>query len=172
MIMIKPISLAQQQQVTERTADVLRQAGEIYQRQFSSVAVAFDLKGKAAGMYCVRGRKRWIRYNPFIFAKYFTDNLETTVPHEVAHYVIDLLYGQSNVRPHGKEWSSLMLSLGVEPERTCEYDLDGIPVRVYRLFDYVCDCSRHQLSSRRHNRVERGQMQYFCKLCRQQLVPA
>lgn len=168
--MITPITEAQQHQVVDQSMDVICQASELFQKAFKPIPIKFDLKGRAAGMYCVRGRKRWIRFNPYIFAKYFTDNIENTVPHEVAHYVVDIIYGQRHVRPHGREWVEVMQSLGVAPERTCRYDLEGVPLRVHRLFDYVCDCSQHQLGSRRHNKIERGQAQYFCKQCQQKLA--
>ncbi|NOY66377.1 MAG: metallopeptidase (SprT family) [Gammaproteobacteria bacterium] len=168
--MITPISEDQQQQVIDKSMGVLLQAGGLFQKTFKPVPVVFDLKGRAAGMYCVRKRKRWIRFNPYIFAKYFADNMENTVAHEVAHYVVDMLYGQQNIRPHGNEWVEVMKLLEVNPERTCKYDLEGVPLRVHRMFEYSCDCSQHKLGTRRHNKIERGLAQYYCKLCQQKLA--
>jgi len=135
--------------------------------QFSpaSVAVTFDLTGSAAGMYRVHGAERVIRYNPYIFAKYFANNLAVTVPHEVAHYVTDRLYGLRNIRPHGVEWKTVMRSLGADPCVTASYDLSGVPVRRQRRFSYRCECSTHQLSSCRHNKIQRGQSSYLCRRC-------
>ncbi len=55
------------------------------------VPVRFELQGRAAGMYRVHKGERVIRYNPYIFSKYFDDSLANTVPHEVAHYITDVL---------------------------------------------------------------------------------
>jgi SprT protein len=117
-------------------------------------------------MYRVHRGERRIRYNPYIFAKYFEDNLANTVPHEVAHYITDLRYGLGNVRPHGREWQSIMHALGAEPVVTCRYDLSGIPVRRQIRYQYRCDCTTHRISTARHRRASSGQVRYFCKHCR------
>jgi len=145
--------------------DCLEQAGQMFRYSPASVAVTFDLTGSAAGMYRVHGAERVIRYNPYIFAKYFANNLAVTVPHEVAHYVTDRLYGLRNIRPHGAEWKTVMRSLGADPCVTASYDLSGVPVRRQRRFSYRCECSTHQLSSCRHNKIQRGQSSYLCRRC-------
>ena len=38
--------------------------------------------------------------------------LSDTVIHEVAHYIVDCLYGFQRVKPHGPEWKSIMVDLG------------------------------------------------------------
>lgn len=123
-------------------------------------------------MYRVTKNQRQIRYNPYIFSKYFDDNLAVTVPHEVAHYVADVVYGIKNIRPHGKQWKMLMDRFGADASRTCSYDLSGIPVRAARRHAYSCECSTHKLTSIRHNKIQRGTARYFCKTCRTELIPA
>jgi SprT protein len=167
---VKPINTQQQRQVIARTDHYLVMAADILQLDIDGIAVSFDLKGRAAGMYCVRQGNKWIRYNPYIFAKYFDDNLRHTVPHEVAHYVIDQVYGQQHVRPHGEEWQALMRSMCVEPRRTCNYDLQGVPLRQQNYHNYVCACASHQLTRRRHNRIVRDGIRYYCRKCKQALV--
>lgn len=169
MSVVQPISQAQQQQVVAATADCIQRAAELLGREFSIIPVYFNLRGRAAGMYRVKQAQREIRYNPYLFAKYFADNLMNTVPHEVAHYAIDCCYGLRKVRPHGKEWQQLMVALGVEPSVTCRYDLSGVPQRRQQRFDYRCDCRTHQLTTIRHNKVQRGVGSYLCKACRQPL---
>ena len=111
---VQPIGEQQQQQVRQATQDCLQRVAAICRLDLEPIPVTFDLKGRAAGQYRVHGNERSIRYNPFIFAKYFDDNLHETVPHEVAHYATDMLYGLNNIRPHGVEWQTVMHSLGVE----------------------------------------------------------
>jgi len=171
MRQITPINDTQQQRVIERTRSYITQAREIYERNFDFVPIAFDLVGRAAGMYKVRKKDRLIRYNPYIFAKFFDDNLATTVPHEVAHYITDQIYGMRHIRPHGIEWRYVMHRFGSDDKVTCDYDLTGIPVRTQRQHQYRCACGPHMLSSHRHNKVKRGQTQYFCRKCKQVLNP-
>jgi len=164
--MIEPITLSQQQQVNKLTAEYIHQASELYQQQFEVIPVLVDLKGRAAGMYRIKGRERAIRYNPYLFAKYFEDNLRGTVPHEVAHYITEKLYGLGRVRPHGIEWTEVMRAFGHESSQTChKYDLNGVPVRRQRRFPYECRCTQHQLSTHRHNKVLKGKAQYQCRRC-------
>ena len=167
---ILPIDSVAKTRVIDATADYIERAAVHFGRRFGAIPVHFDLQGRNAGMYRVRGRQRCIRYNPFLFAKYFDDNLDNTVPHEVAHYISDLLYGLRNIRPHGVEWKGLMQLFGAEPRRTCSYDLDGIPLRQQRRFDYRCACRIHQGSTVRHKRIQAGRAQYLCRSCKQPLI--
>lgn len=170
--LIEPINFQCQQQVRIATGDVIRRARRIYSHDLPMIPVQFDLKGRAAGMYRVHGKNRVIRYNPYLFAKYFDDNINTTVPHEVAHYVVDVLYGAHRVRPHGTEWQQVMLALGVEPSVTGNYDLSGVPVRRQHRHSYQCACSVHQISTARHNKIQHGKARYYCRNCKSQLTSA
>ena len=154
-----------QAQVVEETCFRLRQASGHFGRIFPEIPVLFDLRGKAAGMYRVRAGQRVIRYNPHIFARYFNDNLAQTIPHEVAHYVSDLLHGFRNIRPHGPEWKQVMAFFGADSRATCSYDLHGLPQRRYRQHAYRCGCRQHQLTTIRHNRVRQNRMRYYCRQC-------
>ncbi|MCC6208923.1 MAG: SprT-like domain-containing protein [Gammaproteobacteria bacterium] len=163
--MVEPIDMAQQATVVEATHAWIARAGALYGRRFEPVPVLFDLKGRASGMYRVQRGMRVIRYNPWLFARYPDDSLAVTVPHEVAHYIVDRLFGLRRVRPHGREWRSVMKDFGVEPTATTHYDLDGIPMRRQRRYPYRCDCLTHQLSTRRHNLILRGTTSYQCRRC-------
>ena len=170
--LIEPINCQYQQQVRTATGDFIRRASRIYSHHLPMIPILFDLKGRAAGMYRVHGSSRVIRYNPYLFAKYFDDNITTTVPHEVAHYVVDILYGALRVKPHGAEWQQVMLSLGAEPSVTGNYDLSGIPVRRQQRHSYQCACTMHNISTARHNKIRRGKARYYCRSCKSQLTSA
>ena len=165
------ITQFQQQQVISETQRTILRAAEYYNIKLPSIPVLFDLSGRAAGMYRVRGSQRVIRYNPAIFALYFDDNLANTVVHEVAHYVTDSLYGLRKIKPHGKEWKHAMQALGAAPEVTCRYDLGGLQLRRQQRYPYQCDCTRHALSSVRHNRINLGKARYHCRQCGSMLRP-
>jgi len=163
--MITPISDRQRLQITQATNDCIARAGVIFDRDFAFVSVVYDLQGKCAGMYQIRGAQRRIRYNPWIFAKYFEESLTNTVIHEVAHYVVDCVWGIRHVKPHGKEWRETMVAMGAEPKATGSYNLSGIPTRQYRRYAYRCECKTHELTILRHRKiVERG-ASYRCQSC-------
>lgn len=173
MLVIDPIDDARRQEVERLTARYIATAESLFGRRFESIEVTFDLKGRAAGMYRVQNGQRRIRYNPWLFAKYYDDNLSVTVPHEVAHYITDMLHGPARPRPHGREWRALMLAFGADASRTCRYDLAGIPLRNSVGHRYACACDTpHMLGARRHQRIKRGEYRYFCRRCRQSLQPA
>ena len=167
---IKPITSEQQQKIIDRVSDLLHQCGQHFDRPFKAIEIRFDLCGKTSGMYVVKHKQQYLRFNPYIFSKFFEDSLHNTVPHEVAHYVSHVLFGIKNIRPHGKEWKSIMHTLEAEPRVTGDYDLSGIPVKRQRRFNYVCDCMTHQLSTVRHNKIAKGQSQYFCRRCKRKLL--
>ncbi len=162
---VEPLSPEQRQRVVEATRERLAQAVVLFGHEFAEIPVTFDLRGRAAGMYRVRGGRRVIRYNPDIFTRYFSDNLANTVPHEVAHYITHVLYGQRRVRPHGPEWRAVMAAFGADPAVTCRYVLDGIPVRRQRRFNYQCACTTHSISTVRHKRIQGGRVRYSCRRC-------
>ena len=174
-ISIEPIGIVEQRQVIAQTEHFIRLGGKLLGCHFDNIPVYFDLKGRTAGMYKVMGRgllsRRIIRYNPWIFAKYYENNLAVTVPHEVAHYLVDCVHSIRKVRPHGAEWKSVMNAFGVDTSVTAKFDLEGIPARQYRQFEYVCVCKTHQLGARCHNKVSRGEANYLCRNCGESLKP-
>jgi len=169
---VTPIGQQQQQQVIAEVNRYITWGGEHFGRSFPAVPVLFDLKGTTCGMYKLWRDRCAIRFNPWIFARYYDDSLATTVPHEVAHYLTDMVYGLRNIRPHGVEWKRLMAVFGADDSVRSSYSLEGIPRRAMRRHSYRCACRVHQLSAHRHGRVLRGQSQYRCRTCGDLLCPA
>ena len=169
MLDIVPIQSEQQERVISATEAYIFQASAALEFLFEPIPVVFDLKGKAAGMYKVKQAQRVIRYNPYIFAKYFTENLKTTVPHEVAHYVVDIIYGLRNTLPHGKEWHNVMAMFNADSSVTCSFEMDGIPTKQYKRYSYFCSCRTYELTKIRHNRALKG-VCYNCRNCKQILI--
>jgi len=163
---IEPIGERARQQVREHTRRYIRVAERELGRELSPLAVTFDLVGGTAGMFRARDGRSEIRYNPWIFAKYWDENLADTVPHEVAHFVVFETRGRRRPRPHGAEWRSWMEFFGADASVTFDLDLSGIPRRAQRTHPYLCDCREHALSSTRHNRVQKGTGSYLCRYCK------
>ena len=169
MLNIIPLESEQQEQIISATEAYLYQASTELSHSFDPIPILFDLKGRAAGMYKVKKSQRMIRYNPYIFGKYFSENLSSTVPHEVAHYIVDVLYGMRKTQPHGKEWKSIMNMFNADASVTCDYDLSDLPTRHYEKFKYACLCRTHELTRIRHNRILQGS-HYFCRYCKEKLT--
>jgi len=123
-------------------------------------------------MFMLKGRECLIRYNPWLFSKYFTENLEGTVPHEVAHYIVHRTHGMRRTRPHGPEWKAVMAGFDADDSVTSDFDLQGIPQRRQRRYAYRCLCMDHELSARRHNTIASGKGRYQCRKCDGELFPA
>ena len=167
---VQPVNDSQKQQILNATSRCLQQACQLFELDYQTIPVSFDLRGRAAGMYQVRMGKQRIRYNPWIFSSHYDANLTETVPHEVAHHVADRLFGLRSIRPHGKEWKTIMRALGAEPRVTADFDLTGVPVRRQRRHSYACSCREYQLTTSRHNKVCRYQARYHCRLCGTELI--
>lgn len=164
-----PIGVEQQSLVIAETRKYIDLAGRLFGRNFAAIPVYFDLSGRASGMYKVKGGQRWIRYNPYIFALHFDEHLDSTVAHEVGHYVADSLYGWARIKPHGVEWRDIMARLDADASRTFAHSLNGVPQRQHRKITYHCPCGEHQLGIRRHNKVSGGQAAYKCRRCHSEL---
>ena len=168
---ITPLNTKKQQLVIEETRAYIKHAADIYKIKNTDIDITFDLTGRAAGMYRVKRKifshKREIRYNPFIFSKYYSDNFNTTIPHEVAHYISDLIYGLRNIKPHGMEWKEIMQAFSADAAVTANYNLSGIPQRNRTLYTYHCACREHQIGVIRHNRIKNQHNKYICNACKQ-----
>lgn len=159
----------QQQRVSSLTDQAIEFLADQLKIKLNSIDVLFDLKGRTAGMYVRKHNKQCIRYNPYIFEKYYPENVTVTIPHEVAHYAADCLYGMHNIKPHGKEWKSIMSVFGADDRVTCDFDFSDMPVRQYMTVTYRCQCRSHRLTKIRHNRMQRG-ARYHCRYCKSGLI--
>jgi len=168
---ITPISASQQQRVCALTTEFVHRANTFFRCDYPVPKISFDLTGRAAGMFRVKNALEEIRYNPYTFAKYFADNLAITVPHEVAHYICYKMHLPKRVPPHGKEWQHIMQVFGVKAERTCNYDLSGIPTRQHKRHAYGCSCTQYEFTTRRHNQVVSGKGSYLCRKCGETIQP-
>ncbi len=143
-------------------------------------AVRFDQRGRTAGSFRPArpatakraAEPDTLRFNPWLFAKYWQESLADTVPHEVAHYAVSRRYPNRRLKPHGPQWQAVMVDFGLPTRATGHYELDGIPQQQRASYPYQCGCRSHQLGALRHRRVAAGHARYHCRSCRTELVAA
>ncbi|SDL98614.1 SprT protein [Franzmannia pantelleriensis] len=126
-----------------------------------------DLRGKSAGQaHFGRGG---LRFNPRLYAENRYAFLADVVPHEMAHWLVHHLEEGPRMRPHGREWQTVMRRLfDCTPHVTHRFDISRASPAPYR---YRCACRDHHFTPRRHGLVRRGS-RYRCRHCAQTLVYA
>ncbi len=166
------LSIGQKKRIIATTRDYIDRANAEFGLKLPPLPVHFDVHGAAWGYYVRKGGERWFRFNPMLFARHFDEGLNDTVPHEVAHYVVDRRY-RRRCKPHGAEWQAVMRRFGIDnPRATHDTNLDGLPVRRQRRYLYYCACGEVPLSATRHNRILHKGARYLCRRCGQVLSPA
>lgn len=161
----------QEEKIVDETMRYIQIGRELYKKKFSDIEVCFDLTGHTIGMYKRQFQRKTIRYNAAVFAKYFDENFLETIPHEVAHYLVDMRFSRKRIRPHGEQWRKVMSDFGVDAKLTANYDLSDIPKRQYSMIPYACGCQQHSLGIRRHNKLQKGLAEYACRQCGDVIKP-
>ncbi|MCE9679289.1 SprT family zinc-dependent metalloprotease [Shewanella sp. AS1] len=155
----------QQAQLLSQVESCYQQAEGKLKHSFPRPEVNFKLRGKSAGTAHLQLNK--LRFNATLLEENPDIFMQQVVPHEICHLLAYQLFGR--VKPHGKEWQSLMVSIyGLKPDTTHSLDTRSVAGKT---FTYRCDCGPVELSIRRHNKVVRKETQYRCRRCQQPLSP-
>lgn len=147
--------------------ELLNIASKKYVKHIPKIEVDFNLTGACAGSFIIRdGRAEKFRFNMEIF-RLNSDNFDQTIIHEVAHYVTCEKYGYfTGVKPHGREWKSVVILLGGKPKRC--HDLK-MPKSTRKSkspkFEYKCNCQTLMISKTIHKRITWGKI-YRCCSCK------
>ena len=153
-----------QQRVLARIEACLSAARERWpEATIPTPRVRFDLRGRAAGQAHRSGS--YVRINNDLLERYADRIVERTTAHEIAHVVAHAVFGE-RIRPHGREWKSVMRLFGCEPSRC--HDMETTPARKVRTFPVTCACSTYRFSTVRIKRLRAG-TSYRCPRCRQHI---
>ncbi len=150
--------------VREKLCECLVLAEGYFKREFVFPDFNFKQRGRSAGTAYLQ--KNEIRLNYYMYQQNPEEFINEVIPHELAHLLAYTLYG-SSIRPHGKEWQSVMFFvLGCTPSRTHNFETPTPK----KTFQYACACQTHLLTIRRHNKIVKG-VTYVCKQCQEPLKP-
>lgn len=127
--------------------------------------ITYDLKGTTAG-YANSKRIR-LNLGMLFDPELHDDMINSTLPHEVCHYVERHFYGTSG---HGRNWRYLMEYIGLAPERCHSYDVAQHKARHHsRPHLYVCPCGNEfHLTNNLHNKHQSGRYR-ICLKCKGRL---
>jgi SprT protein len=127
--------------------------------------VWFDLRGASAGQaHLGRGG---LRLNPVLLGENRQAFFDEVIPHEMAHWLVFHLKNGPRLKPHGREWKTVMRDLfGLVPSVTHRFDIQHAQVAPHR---YECGCRVHRFTTRRHALVLKGR-RYHCRSCAKTLV--
>ncbi|MBY6018775.1 SprT family zinc-dependent metalloprotease [Halomonas denitrificans] len=135
-------------------------------RPFPRPSVSLKMRGQSAGAAHLQDNR--LRFNPVLLEENPDAFLDEVVPHEVAHLLVWHSFGK--VAPHGRQWQAMMRDVfGLEPHTRHLFDVSNVAPRTVA---YRCQCRDHNLTIRRHNKVQRGQTRYLCRHCGSALQPA
>lgn len=142
--------------------------------------IRYDTKETVAGYACWNMGNPYIRINPILLNENIDEMLKQTVPHEVAHIIVDELnkdrigstYNyftgrrKRTIAPHGIEWQNVMYCFGLQSDRCHDMNVESIRVlRNKKQYQYRCNCKTHIVGQIIHNRIVSGR-NYTCKVCK------
>lgn len=127
--------------------------------------ISYNLKGRTAGLAFINANK--IKLNEVLLTENFDHFLDDTIPHEIAHLVVQHFYGRQK-QAHGRVWKNVMFNIfNLNPKRCHSLDTSNSIGRNCRKFEYKCECdTHHMISAVRHNRIAKGRQSFRCNRCK------
>lgn len=126
----------------------------------------FRQSGERAGVCSVDPLEGTTIYiNSDYFIKNYDEQLNCTLPHEVAHHISKFLFDHMG---HGHPWLRIMEWIGADPEVKHDMDMTYVvqKAKVAHPFHYTCPCGHdHRLTLTKHNRIQLKGHRRICKLC-------
>lgn len=152
-------------EIEKRVIDLLSQVSELAGPMYFEIPeIKTNLRGRCAGQCIMRGVHCTLRFNAKILKENYDEYMKDTVPHEVAHYVVALLYGK--VAPHGREWKGVMNLFGIKnPQRCHTFNIKDTYPWIYK-----CQCREHFVGNKLHALIRKGARIYRCKNCNAKVI--
>lgn len=141
-----------------------KKSNVIYEMFLDRITLNFKLKGTYAGKANLI--KEIIYINHDMMAENIDHFKNQTIPHELCHLICYFL--DSNEKPHGNLWKTLMMSLGLTPK--IRHTLSSDYIRKTYNFKLNCQCTVHNLSKNMYNKILKNPDNYRCKKCKSKIT--
>lgn len=143
--------------------DELKKATEHIIEEFDlEIDVDVEISGRfkqKAGQY--RHSERKVRISEHLLENH-PDEVMETLKHELGHAVVMNRNGERRIKPHGREWKSVMQELGVDNPEACH----SLQLTEYR---YLIRCTNPEcdveLGRHRKSRLVKKPHLYLCNEC-------
>lgn len=144
---------------------------------YKDIEVKYDLNSANAlgtHRYDFQQSKHIIRLNPALLNELKQPYIDDVLVHEVCHALVKHNYGRINsmgkkIMPHGKEFKYFCRVLNIDTGATTNVASGSKAMKASgrntKRHTYSCKCSEHQLSTTRHNKIQRGTASYSCRKC-------
>lgn len=155
-------------QVIDKIDEIYDIAEKAFNRSFPSPGIKFKKRGKVAGT--ANYGSNTLNFNIVLLRENTEQFINQTVPHECAHLIAHQVYDNEyrKIKPHGREWKTVMMLLGANPKRCHNYDTSNSTIYRKTRYIYKCNCREHVIGPTRHKRAQIG-TRYYCKYCKQTL---
>lgn len=146
------------QQIRAKVAECIARAEKTFGIKMPKVDVRFDLRGRAAGMACMRYGAYFLRFNTNHMAlggQTWDHLLNDTVPHEVAHTVCQAFpqFG----RNHDAGWKRVCVALGGNGRRCYSEDDAPEAVAAQRPYVYITTAGHEiRVTKVMHTKIQKG----------------
>jgi len=153
-----------------KTQETVVKARAIYRYDFAMPHIGAELMGKTLGKFYRHSNR--ITYNPHMFGVMYDHMLNTTVPHEVSHLVVDKLYPNAK-QAHGPEFRSVAAKLGCQSTKA-KAELSEAAVDLFvesgKYVVYNCGCKDRKVMTRlQAAKMRTGQKSYICNGCKHRI---
>lgn len=164
------------QLILDKVEESFKIAEAFYGRTFDRPRSIIWNEKTTTGGYC-SWREKTLMFNPILAMENEDDFITQTVPHEVAHWIDQAVYGISYKRTnrgkvrwilHGPNWKYIMERVYKIPaDVTHSYDVTNTRGRVVaRDFIYTCPCNtKFEITTSIHNKMRKGQVR-ICGKCK------
>ncbi|WP_119712249.1 SprT family zinc-dependent metalloprotease [Arsenophonus endosymbiont of Aleurodicus floccissimus] len=159
------VPIALQQIVMRVLRNKLAIASTKLGKTFTEPLINYRQRGTIAGSAHLEAWE--IHLNPISLIENGEIFINQVIPHELAHLLVYHCFGK--IDAHGKEWKWIMpIILDAPPQKIYQFALTSVHKWI---FHYHCKCDlSHQLTLRRHNKIQLGKGEYICKKCGQYLI--
>jgi len=153
--------------VEATTTEIMDKCSKNWNTKLVRPTIQYDLKGRVAGR-AINGETVKLNLDLLLDERYQQSMLKQTLPHELAHIVVQQLWPKHEFEGggHGWRWINVMLFLGLTPDRCHQYDVSQYSKRRSKPNTTYCGCGEHKVTDTIYRRLLSG-TQYRCRKCRQ-----